>query len=103
MDTCCLACLRLTTSLQLNNVLKAEGVQMFYIAGDCATNSLFVVAHKVALEADLIYTHADGEGALMFDKAEFRAADPKDVFGDTPKSLAIRNGHTLISEMIDQA
>jgi len=66
---------------QLNNELKDEGVQMFYIAGDCATNSLFVVAHKVALEADLIYTHADGEGALMFDKAEFRAADPKDVFG----------------------
>ena len=51
-----------------SRLLGEEGVSMTYIRGDCATNALFCVAHDVALECDLLYTHADGQGALGFDK-----------------------------------
>merc|ERR1712218_477777 len=52
-------------------------MDMVFIDGDCATNALFCVAHKVALECDILYTHDDGEGFLFMDQQEFRALDPK--------------------------
>ena len=64
---------------QLNNVLRDEGVNMTYINGDVSTNALFVVAHRVALECDIVYTHDDGEGFLMMDKTEFRALEEDSV------------------------
>ena len=60
----------------LNTALKSEGVNMIHIAGDVCTNALFCVAHGVALECDIVYTHADGEGFLMMDNKQFRALDP---------------------------
>jgi len=65
----------------LNIILAKEGVQMSFIEGDVCTHSLFCVAHKVALECDIIYTHADGEGFLMWDRELFRKLDPKDFMG----------------------
>ena len=41
---------------------------------------MFCVAHKVALECDIIYTHADGEGFLMCDKELFRKLEPSEAF-----------------------
>lgn len=65
---------------ELNSKLNPEGLSLHYISGDCATNSLFCVAHRVALECDILYTHADGEGFLMTDKQQFRELRPSDFF-----------------------
>ena len=65
---------------ELNSQLSPEGMSLHYIAGDCATNSLFCVAHRVALECDILYTHADGEGFLMMDKQQFRELRPSDFY-----------------------
>ena len=65
---------------KLNSKLSPEGLSLHYIAGDCATNSLFCVAHRVALECDILYTHADGEGFLMMDKHQFRELRPDDFY-----------------------
>ena len=42
---------------QVNAQLDKEGVKMFYVEGDVATNALVVVAHGVALSVDLVYGH----------------------------------------------
>ena len=65
---------------KLNSELNSEGLSLHYIDGDCATNSLFCVAQGVALECDILYTHADGEGFLMIDKQRFRELHPSDFF-----------------------
>ena len=65
---------------ELNSKLDPEGLSLHYISGDCATNSLFCVAHRVALECDILYTHADGEGFLMTDKQQFRELRPDDFY-----------------------
>ena len=62
---------------EVKKVLGSQGMDMVFIDGDCATNALFCVAHKVALECDILYTHDDGEGFLFMDQQEFRALDPK--------------------------
>lgn len=61
-----------------NEILKNEGVELFYIKGDVVTHSLFSIAHNVALECDLLYSHSDGEGFLMLDKEQFRKLEPED-------------------------
>ena len=33
----------------LNSVLEKEGVKIFYISGDVATNAIVLVAHEIAL------------------------------------------------------
>ena len=45
---------------KLNREVRKEGVEMFYVEGDVATNALVVVAHGVALSVDLIYGHHQG-------------------------------------------
>ena len=60
----------------INKILRDEGVEMFHIDGDVCTNALICVAHKVALECDILYTHDDGDGFLMMDQEEFRKLDP---------------------------
>ena len=65
---------------KLNSELNSEGLSLHYIDGDCCTNSLFCVAQRVALECDILYTHADGEGFLMIDKQRFRELLPSDFF-----------------------
>ena len=42
---------------EANRLLKEEGVQLEYVQGDCVTHSLFLLAHGVLCEADLLYTH----------------------------------------------
>ena len=42
---------------EANRLLSKEGVQLAYIEGDCVTHSLFLLAHGVLCEADLLYTH----------------------------------------------
>ena len=64
---------------KLNEIMKAEGVEMTHIDGDCCTNALFLVAHRVMMECDILYTHDDGDGFLMLDQEEFRQFHPKDT------------------------
>ena len=70
---------------------------VFFLQGDCVTNSLFALAHGVLCEADLLYTHQvyiclqesimvidelmlqDGEGFLTIDKERFRELRPEDA------------------------
>ena len=66
---------------EVNKILNKEGVELFYIKGDVTTHSLFSIAHNVALECDLLYTHHDGEGFLMMDKEEFRKFVETDAYG----------------------
>ena len=42
---------------EANKLLKEEGVRLEYVQGDCVTHSLFLLAHGVLCEADLLYTH----------------------------------------------
>ena len=65
---------------KLNEIMKNEGVEMAFIDGDCCTNALFLVAHRVVMECDILYTHDDGDGILMLDQEEFRQFHPKDTF-----------------------
>ena len=65
---------------KLNEVMKVDGVEMSFIDGDCCTNALFLVAHRVVMECDILYTHDDGEGFLMLDQEEFRKFHSKDTF-----------------------
>jgi len=64
---------------EANEILRKEGVELFYIKGDVVTHSLFSIAHNVALECDLLYGHHDGEGSLMMDKETFRKLKPEDA------------------------
>ena len=64
---------------EANELLRKEGVELFYIKGDVVTHSLFSIAHNVALECDLLYGHHDGEGSLMMDKETFRKLKPEDA------------------------
>jgi len=54
---------------RLSNLLAEEGVRFHYIDGDCATQALVVIAHKTALEVDLIYSRCDG-GLMATSKDE---------------------------------
>ena len=42
---------------EANRLLQDEGVRLEYVRGDCVTHSLFLLAHGVLCEADLLYTH----------------------------------------------
>ena len=76
---------------EANKLLREEGVQLEYVQGDCVTHSLFLLAHGVLCEADLLYTHQvsflyqkylarigynnldqDGEGFLTLPREKFR-------------------------------
>ena len=61
-----------------NSVLKNEGVELFYVAGDVGTNSVLAVAHGVALECDLVYGHHDGEGLMYIDGERWREMRQED-------------------------
>jgi len=50
----------------VNKILKPNGVELFYIAGDIATHSVFCLAHGTAFECDLIYgTHGMENGKTL--------------------------------------
>jgi len=59
-----------------NSVLEKEGVKLHYVDGDVVTDSILAIAHNVALECDLVYTHHDAEGFLHMDREEFRKLEP---------------------------
>jgi len=61
---------------RLNNLLAEEGVKFHFINGDCATSALVVIAHKTALEVDLIYSRCDG-GILNCTKDELLSKEDK--------------------------
>ena len=82
---------------EANKLLSEEGVQLEYVQGDCVTHSLFLLAHGVLCEADLLYTHQvsflyqkyltrfgsnnldqDGEGFLTLPREKFRELRPED-------------------------
>lgn len=50
-----------------NEVLKENGVELFYISGDIATHAVFCVAHGTGLECDLLYSRADDEKKIPDD------------------------------------
>ena len=60
-----------------NSVLEKEGVKLHYVDGDVVTDSILAIAHNVALECDLVYTHHDAEGFLHMDREEFRKLEPE--------------------------
>ena len=41
----------------LNSVLEEEGVKIFYISGDVATNAIVLVAHEIALGKQSVLGH----------------------------------------------
>jgi len=61
----------------VNTKLEKEGVKLFYVDGDVATDAIIAVVHDVALECDLIYGHHDGEGIFEMDKETFRQFKPE--------------------------
>lgn len=60
----------------VNQILEPEGVKLNCIHGDLMTDALIGVAHRVAMECDLIYSRSDG-GVMALDKAEFDKYEPK--------------------------
>lgn len=57
---------------RLNNLLSEEGIQFHFVAGDNTTMSVVPIAHKAALECDIIYGTSDG-GFLNSTKEELDA------------------------------
>ena len=51
-----------------NKVLEKEGVSLFYVDGDVATNSLALLINKTLLTVDLLYGSHDGQ--RVFDKSK---------------------------------
>ena len=43
----------------VNQLLKENGAELFYISGDQATHAVFCVAHGTGLECDLVYGRVD--------------------------------------------
>ena len=70
-------CTNLSELQDANSVLEKEGVKLHYVDGDVVTDSILAIAHNVALECDLVYTHHDAEGFLHMDKEEFRKLKPE--------------------------
>jgi len=66
---------------RLNNLLSEEGIKFHYVLGDNATMAVIPIAHKAALECDIIYSTSDG-GFLGMPKEEFDAGG-KVENGDT--------------------
>merc|ERR1711892_689646 len=62
----------------VNSKLEKEGVTLHYVEGDIGTNAIVAIAHNVALECDLVYTHHDGEGMFHISKDQFRKFLPED-------------------------
>jgi len=62
---------------RLNDLLVDEGVKFHFIEGDKAASALVAIAHKTALEVDLVYSLSDG-GLLGLPKAEFDKYEEKD-------------------------
>jgi len=56
----------------LNSLLKDEGVQFHFIEGDTGTLALIPIAHRTALEVDIIYSLPDG-GLFDYPKAKLEA------------------------------
>lgn len=63
---------------EANRLLQDEGVRLEYVRGDCVTHSLFLLAHGVLCEADLLYSHQDGAGFLTVSRERFRELRPED-------------------------
>jgi len=62
---------------EVNSLLSNEGASLFCVDGDTSTNSLFLVAHGVGFECDLIYGHHDGIGIFTVPKDEFLEFKPE--------------------------
>lgn len=59
-----------------NHILEPEGVKLSYINGDVMTDALIGVAHRVAMECDLIYSTSTG-GIFFMEKEEFDKYEEK--------------------------
>jgi len=65
---------------RLNNLLKEEGVEFYFVDGDACTLALMAVAHKTALEVDIIYSRSDG-GFLNYNKKDMMDPDDPNLYG----------------------
>jgi len=74
----------------VSSLLEKEGVKLFYVAGDVATNAILVVAHGILLECDLVYGHHDGFGFMQISGHRFKELRPED-FGLRLFRLAFMN------------
>lgn len=74
----------------VSSLLEKEGVKLFYVAGDVATNAILVVAHGILLECDLVYGHHDGFGFMQISGNRFKELQPED-FGLRLFRLAFMN------------
>lgn len=63
----------------LNHLLKDEGVQFHFIEGDACTLALIPIAHRTALEVDIIYSRPGG-GLFDKTKADLEAGG-EELFG----------------------
>jgi len=45
---------------RLNNLLSEEGIKFHFVKGDCCTQACIPIAHKTALECDIIYSLSNG-------------------------------------------
>ena len=64
---------------KVNEELKEEGIELFHVKGDIATNAIIgIVDKKVLLECDIVYGHNDGQGCLNLTKSELLKWHPKD-------------------------
>ena len=52
----------------VNKALEKEGVSLFYVDGDVATNSLALLTDKTLLTVDLLYGSHDGQ--RVFDRSK---------------------------------
>ena len=58
---------------ELRTTLAKEGVQAGEIAGDVASNAVFLLAHgEVLVTCDLLFGHHDGHGLFNYDEATVR-------------------------------
>ena len=65
---------------EVNASLESEGMKLFNVAGDVATNALVAVfEEKQLMSCDLLYTHVDG-GFLTMSKDRFEKFLPEDWF-----------------------
>jgi len=63
---------------KLNKLLENEGVEFHYVDGDIASHALIAVAHKTALEVDIIYSSCAG-GFMGLSEKQFWKLEEKDI------------------------
>ncbi len=73
------------------------GVKFNYINGDIMTNALFAVAHRVAMECDIIYSTRN---CPLFSIIIYSVLDPDPVKSENVSRIRIRKNHSGPGKLI---